>query len=125
MHKGNIDGIRLWYWFKVRYESAAKLYPLRSLYWENIRSIKLQAVGLLINYIEQFQGLEIIWQEINKNVEPKDRIVTQMVKHIEDTILYSPCEIIKNWDTHRRTFCGAIATLRSHKISKLSAQTKR
>ena len=48
-----------------------------------------------------------------------------MVKNIEDPLFSSPCERIKNWYTHRRTFRGAAATLRSHKISKLSAQTKR
>ena len=62
MNEGNIDGIRLWSWLKVRYESASKLYPLRSFYWENIRSLKLKAGGSLVKYIDQFQGLEIIWQ---------------------------------------------------------------
>ena len=29
IHEGNMDGIRLWSWLKVRYESMAKLDPLR------------------------------------------------------------------------------------------------
>ena len=30
MHEENIDVTRLWSWLKVRYESSAKLYPLKN-----------------------------------------------------------------------------------------------
>ena len=52
MHERNMDVIRLWYWIKVRCESAARLDPLRRLYGEEIRSLNLKAGGSLIKYIE-------------------------------------------------------------------------
>ena len=45
----------------------------------------MKAGGLLVKYIDQFQGLKILWKEINNSVEPKDSLVTQMAEHIEDT----------------------------------------
>ena len=114
----------LWSWIKVRYESESKLDPLKSFYGENIRSLKLKAGGLLVNYIDRFQGLAILWQEIDKSVGPEDRLVTQMVKQIEDPLFYGPCESIKNWDTIRRTFRDAADTLWAHEISKMTSQEK-
>ena len=32
MHEGDKDGVDLWSWIKIRYESAAKLDPLSQLY---------------------------------------------------------------------------------------------
>ena len=52
MHEVNIDGIRLWSWNKVRYDSAAKLDTLRRYYGDNIRSIKMKFSGLLVKYID-------------------------------------------------------------------------
>ena len=49
IHEGNTDGILLWPWLKVRYESAAKLDLLSHLYGEKIRSLKLKAGGLLVD----------------------------------------------------------------------------
>ena len=60
MHEGSMNGICLWSWIKVIYESADKLDPLKILYAENIMSLKLKASELIIEYIEQFQGLKIL-----------------------------------------------------------------
>ena len=54
MHEGNKDGVELWSFNKVRYESAAKLDPLRRFYGEKIRSLKLNPCRSLGNYIERF-----------------------------------------------------------------------
>ena len=91
-----MGGIRLWSWLKVRYESSAKLDPLRRLYRDNIWSLKLKASGLLVYYINRFQGLEILWREIDKSVEPKYHLVTQMVEHIEDMTFSGTYKITKN-----------------------------
>ena len=69
---------------------------------------------MLVEYIDQFQGLEILWKEIDYIVEPEDRLVTQMVKYIEYPFLSGPCESIKNWDQIMCMFCDAAATLRAH-----------
>ena len=125
IHEGITDGIRLWSWLKVRYESAAKLDPLRQLYGNKIRLLNLKSGGSLFEYIDHFQGLSIIWREINPSVEPKFRLVTQMIEHIEDLIFPGPCKNIKNWDCVKYKFSDAIDTLRAHKISKMTDQAKR
>ena len=125
MNEGNIDGVDLWYWIKVIYESAAKLDPLRRFYGEKIRLLKLKSGGSLGDYIKRFQGLEILWREINMNVQPEYRIVTQILEQIEDPLFYGPCESINNWYQTKCTFRDATATLRAHEISKMTAQTKK
>ena len=82
MHEGNTDGICLWSWLKVRYESAAKLDHLMHFYGEKIRSFNLKAGGSIGDCIDRFQGLAIIWQETDNNFEPEHRLVTQMVEKI-------------------------------------------
>ena len=57
MHEGNKDGVDLWSWLKLKYESAAKLDPLMRFYGEKIRSLNLKSGGLLGDYIKPFQGL--------------------------------------------------------------------
>ena len=52
MHEGEKDGVDLWLWLKVKYESAAISDPLRIYYAEKIRSLKLRANGSLHNYID-------------------------------------------------------------------------
>ena len=54
--------------------------------------LKLNASGSLVEYIDQFQGLTIFWREIYKTFELEDRLVTQMVEHIEDSLYYDPCK---------------------------------
>ena len=117
MHEVNIDGIRLWSWIKVRYDSAAKLDTLRRYYGDNIRSIKIKSSGLLVKYIDWFHGLAILCKEIGKTVNPKYRLVTQMVKHIEDPICSSPYKSTNNWDTIKCTLHDAAAMLRKNVIS--------
>ena len=51
MHEGNKKGVDLWYWLKIRYESAVKLDPLRRFYAEKIRLLKLKSDGSLGDYI--------------------------------------------------------------------------
>ena len=48
-----------------------------------------------------------------------------MAKQIEDTIFSGTWKSIKNWDTSRRRFHDAAATLWAQEISKMTAQTKR
>ena len=120
IHKGEKDGLELWLWLKIKYESAAKLDPLRLFYAEKIRSLKLKANGLLHYYIDRFQGLEIMWRAIDTSVQLEYRLVTQMVEQIEDPLFSGPCESIKNWFESKKTFRGAAATLRTHEIGKLA-----
>ena len=44
----------LWSWIKIKYDSAAKLDPLRIFYGEKSRPLKFKSGGLLSDYIEQF-----------------------------------------------------------------------
>ena len=75
MHKDDKDGVELLLWMKIKYESAAKLDPLRVFYADKIRSLKLKSNGSLHNYIDCFQGLAILWQEIDPAVQSEDRLV--------------------------------------------------
>ena len=77
------------------------------------------------DYIKRFQGLDILWREIDANVEPEYSLVTQIVEQIEDPLFSGPCESIKNWYKIKCTFRDAEATLRAHAISKTTSQTKR
>ena len=49
-----------WFWLKIKYESAAKLDPLRLYYAEKTRLLKLRANGILHDYIAQLQGMAIM-----------------------------------------------------------------
>ena len=69
MNQGDKDGVDLWSWLKVKYESAAKLDPLRHFYWEKIRLLKLKSGGSLGNYIKRFHGMEILWRETENTVQ--------------------------------------------------------
>ena len=79
---------------------------------------------MLVNNIGQFQGLKILWREINKYVKPKYQLVNKMVEQIEDTIFSGAYEIIKNWEITKNTFCNASSTMRDQKFSKITSQTK-
>ena len=72
----------LWSWIKVRYDSSAKLYPIRRFYGDKIRSLKLKYGVSLVNYINLFQVLAVMWREIEMTIEPEYRLVAQMVEHI-------------------------------------------
>ena len=96
MLEGNMKDIFLWFRLKVRYESAAKLDPLKRLYRNNSWSLKLNAGVLLVEYIDQFQGLAILKEEIDKTAKHEDDPITQMVEHIEDPLFYSTYKSIKN-----------------------------
>ena len=118
MHEGDKDGVEIWLWMKIKYESAAKLDLLRIFYTDKIRSLKLRSNGSLHDYIDRFQGLAILWRDIDTAVQLEDRIVKQMVEPIEDPLSTGPCESIKNWDYHKKKFRDAAATLRAHEIGK-------
>ena len=92
MHEGEKDGVDLWLWLKIKYESAAKLDPLRLYYAEKIRSLKLRSNGSTQDYIDRFQGLEILRRAIDTTVQPEHRLVTQMVEQIEDPLFSGPCK---------------------------------
>ena len=81
--------------------------------------------GSLHNYIDRFQGLAILWREIDATVHPEHRLVTQMIEQIEDLLYSGPCRSIKNWDNIKKTFCNATDTLRSHEIGQNDSQTKK
>ena len=125
MHEGEKDGVDLWLWLKIKYDSADKLDPLRLYYAEKVRSINLRSNGSLHDYIGQFQGLAILWRAIDTTVQPEHRLITQMVEYIEDPLFSGPCESIKNFAKSNKMFCSAEATLRAHEIGKLASQTKK
>ena len=125
IHEGNKEGVDLWSWLKVRYVSADKLDPLRRLYGEKIRLLNIKSIGSLGDYIKQFQGLSILWREINTNIQPEYRLVTQMVEYIGDPLFYGTCEIINNRYQTKCTLHDAAATLCAHDIIKITAQTKK
>ena len=110
---------------KIKYESAAKLDPLRIYYSDKMRSLKLRINGSIYDYIDCFQGLAILWLEIDPTLQAEHKLLTQMVDHIKDPIFTGPCESIRNWDILKKTFRDAAATLRGHEISKNSGQTKK
>ena len=70
-----MDSISIWGWMKVRYDTSAKLEPLCNLFRGNICSINLMVNGSLIGFVDQFQGLEIMQQEIDSNAESEDQLV--------------------------------------------------
>ena len=82
--------------------------------------VKLCVNGSLHDYIDCFQGLAILWQEIDPTVQAEDKLVTQMVDQIEDPLFTGQCESIRNWDILNKTFSDAAAKLRGHEISKNS-----
>ena len=82
MHEGEKYGVELWFWLKIKYESVAKLDTLRLYNAEKIRSLKLTANASLHNYIDWFQGPEILWQAIDKTVQSDHRLATKMVEQI-------------------------------------------
>ena len=99
--------------------------PLRYFYGEEIRSLQLNTGWLLVKYIDLFQCLTILWQKINKSVEPKDRLFIQMVEDIEDPVFSDPWKSIKNWDTIMHPFFDDGSTMQAYEISMMTAQTKR
>ena len=125
MHEGEKDGVELGLWMRIKYDSAAKMDPLRIFYAERIISIKLRSNGSLHDYIDRLQGLEILWREIYPTVQLEHRIVTQMVEQIEDPLFSGPCESIKNWDQPKKKFGNAAATMCAHEIGKNAGQTKK
>ena len=69
MRKGGMDRDRIWGWTKVRHGSAAKLEPIRNLYREKTRLLKLKVYGSLVGFVDRFQGLEILKRKIERNTE--------------------------------------------------------
>ena len=124
MNEGEKYGVNLWLWIKIKDESADKLDPLRIYYEEKIRLITLRYNVILHDYIDQLQGLEILWRAIEITIQPEHRVVTQMVEYIGDPVFSGTWESIKNWAERNKTFRDAPATLRAHDISKLVGQTK-
>ena len=49
----------------------------------------------------------------------------QMVEQIEDPLFTGPCKSIKNWDSPKKTFWDAAATLSAHEIGKNAGQTNK
>ena len=79
MHEGGTCGVALLLWMKVRYESEAKIDPLNSYYHDKLGGLKLCVNGSLHDYIDRFQGLAILWREINSLIQPEEKLVTQLV----------------------------------------------
>ena len=110
---------------KDRYDIVAKFEPLCWVYGDSIKSIKLKVNGFLVNFIDCFQALEMLQQEIYSNAEHEYQIVMQIIEHIEDQIFSSPCKTIKNWLQGQKRFCGAAETLRVHEVRSMTDQSKR
>ena len=62
MHEGEKDGVDLLLWMKIKYESEAKIDPLKKFYQDRLRSLKLRVNGSLHDYIDILQGLAILWR---------------------------------------------------------------
>ena len=62
MYEGEKDGVSLLLWLKIKYESEAKIYPLRQFYSDKMRSLKLRVNCSLRDYIDRFQDLAILWR---------------------------------------------------------------
>ena len=88
-------------------------------------SLKLSVNGSLHDYIDRFQGLAILWREIYPTVQAEEKLVTQLVDHIEDPLFIGPCKSIRNWIKSKKKFRDAAAMLRGHEISKNTGQTKK
>ena len=69
--------------------------------------------------------MKILQREMDKNYGLEDEIITRMVEKIEDPLFSGPCEIIKNWDKGKHSFCDAAIMLCAQKISKMVAHTNR
>ena len=68
MHEGNKDGVDLWSWLKLKYESGAKLDLLRRFYGEKISSLKLKSGGS-IGYSRGWQFCGKKWKLLfNRNI---------------------------------------------------------
>ena len=91
MHEGGKCGVSLLLWMKIKYESEAKIDPLNSYYHDKLRSLKLRVNGSLHDYIDKFQGLAILWREINLSIQAEEKLVTQLVSQIEDPLFSGPC----------------------------------
>ena len=57
MDEGDKDDVALLLWMKIKYESTAKLDPLRIYYSDKMRSLKLRVNESLHDYIDRFHGL--------------------------------------------------------------------
>ena len=62
MHEGDKDGVSLILWLKIKYESEAKIDPLRQFYSDKMRYLKLHVNSSIHDYIDRFQGLAILWR---------------------------------------------------------------
>ena len=125
MHKGEKDGVSLLLWLKIKYVSEAKIDPLRQFYSDKLRSLKLRVNGSLHDYIDRFQGLAILWRDIDPTIQAEGKLVMQLVDQIEDPLFTGPCVSIRNWIKSKKKFRDAAAMLRGHEISKNTGQTKK
>ena len=53
--------------------------------------------GLLIGFVDWFQGLAILQREIDSNDESEEQIIIKIFEQIEDLIFSGPRKNIKNW----------------------------
>ena len=90
MHEGGTCGVTLLLWMKVKHKSEAKIDPLNSYYHDKLGGLKLCVNGSLHDYIDRFQGLAILWREINPLIQPEEKLVTQLVSQIEDPLFLDP-----------------------------------
>ena len=60
--------------------------------------------GSLIDFVDQFQGLEILQHKIDSNAESDYQLVFQMVENIGYLIFYGPLETINNCPKHSEHF---------------------
>ena len=104
MGKVVIDKISLWVWLKVRYKTAAKLEPLFNFLKGNMRSLNLMVNRLLIVFVDPFQILEILKQEIDGNADYEDHIVIITTKYIKIRSSLVPTKTSRNGPKHSEKF---------------------
>ena len=80
-------------------------------------SLNLIFNRLLIGFVERFQSLEILQQNIDINAESEDQI--------EDPLFSRPCKNIKKWPQTQWKVYDTSETVRPNDISSMTAQMKR
>ena len=117
MHEGEKDGVSLLLWMKIKYKSETNIDPLKQLYSDKLRSLKIRVNGSLHDYIDIFQVLAILYREIYPTIQAEEKLVTQLVDHIEYPLFSGSCDSIRNYTGTKNTFRDAAAMLWGHETS--------
>ena len=66
----------------------------KQFYQQNIRYLNINANGYLVDFVDCFQGLDIMHHYIDSEAKPEDNLIIQMLDHIRDHIYAGTCETI-------------------------------